>query len=545
MLFFVLMALIFMAYGVLSFIDATDLIHWLSQHHELNAEKSSTLGVYVNASAWFKMKAVLVIAFVFLIYLFFYDRMMMKETKLAIIAYGSLIKKEILILSIKERTSLFGLLILFSLVLITYSYFTPIQLDELHTWLYFIDRGALVTASYYPASNNHIAYNLLSVLPNLFLPPLWSVRIVSLFSAISAAFLFFIILRQRYTVALSIAGMLLLMTAAPFAWYGVQGRGYVLELTGLLIILYLLVQSRYDANTDRLLVLWNVFTLYIIPVAAIPLALLNLFYAYRLLKEDGNNFHRIIRTAIYSFVGVFLCYAPVGIFSGFESLINNPFVQRVAYNETWMIGLTSYMPGIWNFISGCSGIFSLVLVIVLGLSSILFGLMKNKLALLPLAVLAIPYLLLQVYPVLLFERTWLWLVVPFIWWVIEVTHVFASIKQTGTFIVAGCIILLIMISNLLRLYSSNTILVRDSERFMEIKQVIEKEAAGKTVLVLNDVNYEYLLFYQKKAKNYTLLYDNNPSEIRADLVLKSTQDFDDSEGAVLWMDNKDVLYVAK
>lgn len=534
-----------MAYGAISFIDPIDLIHWLSHHYQLDVEKTVVLGLYVNASAWFKMKVVLVIAFVFFIYLFFYDRTMMKETRFAIIAFTDRIKKDIQKLSVIEHTILWCLLALFSLGLTAYCYITPMQLDELHTWLYFIDRGALVTASYYPASNNHIAYNLLSIIGNQFLPPLWSARMVSLFSAISAALLFFLVLRQKYTVTLSIAGMLLLMSSAPFSWYGVQGRGYLLELTGLLLILYLLLQPLYDATTDRLLVLWNVFTLYVIPIAAIPLALLNLFYAYRLLKENNRNFHRIIRTALYTLVFVILCYAPVGIFSGFESLINNPFVQRIAYNEAWMIGFTSYMPGIWNFISGCSGIFSLVLLIVLVISAMLCWFLNNKLASLLVGVLAIPYLLLQVYPVLLFERTWLWLVVPFIWWIIEVTHVFARVKKTGTYLIAGCMMLLIMIPNLLRSYLSHTILVRNSERFMEILRVIEKEAVGKTVLVQDDVNYEYLLFYQRETKKYTLLYDNRQNNMKADLVFKSRQDFDESKGTVLWIDNKEVLYVPK
>jgi len=545
MLFFVLMALIFMAYAAITFIQPPELIQWLSQHYNLGAEKTISLHSYVHELAWLKMKLSLIVAFLFLCYLFIYDRNSLKESIQSVAFFFISVRKDLLHLSRNERAIVFTLVFLFSVALIVYCYFTPVQLDELHSWLYFIDRGALVTASYYPASNNHIAYNLLSVVWNVFLSPLWAMRMVSVLSAIFVVLLFFVVLKRRYTAVLSIAGMLLLMSSAPFAWYAIQGRGYVLELLGLMVILYLMIQPRYDAMTDRLLVLENVFTLYVIPIAIIPLAVLNLLYSYRLLQEGTTNIYRLMRIAIYSMVLVFLCYAPVVIFSGFEQLFNNPFAQRIPYHEALGIGWIKYMPDIWDFISGYNGMFSIIVLIALGAGSVLSFIEKKKFVLLPIAIGVLPLILLQVYPVLLFERTWLWLLIPLIFWYMEVVNFFIGLHKRWTFIVAGCFFVSIVTANGVRLYTTNRLLVQDFMHFMEMRHDIDAHVKEKIVRVYDEEVYECLVYYQTKEESYKLLYKEQQPDVKADAVLKSKQVFKSSDGSVLWMNSEKVLYLPK
>ncbi|MDB5258387.1 MAG: hypothetical protein JWM14_3082 [Chitinophagaceae bacterium] len=540
-LFFALIALIFVAYGALSFMGPQDLIQWLVQSYGLDVEKGRLLPLYIHEMTWVKLKVTLIIILFFLLYLFYCDKDLVKEYRLSFSSFFSWIKKDLLAFSLKERIVLVTLVTVFGGVLVYYSSITPVQLDELHTWLFFIKRGPLVTAAYYPASNNHIAYNLLSIPWSIFLSPVWALRMVSLWSAVGTVILFVLILKRRYSFSWSVAGMLLLMSSACFAWYAVQGRGYVLELFFLITILYILVQSQWNFATDRLLVLLNALTMYCVPIAIIPIALLNGFYAYHVFRLDHRNLKRIIKTAVYTMVLIFLCYLPVFIFSGFGSLVNNPFVQRLTYDEAFVVGFTEYLPGIWTFISGTEGYFSFVVLILLLVTTLIICLPQNKFLWILLMALISPFILLQAYPVLLFERTWLWLVIPFVCWCIEVGCRFTQRRELYTRITAVIFIAVIMVVNIVRSYTTNQLLVKNAQRFLELKQAIDIRMAGKTIRVYNDVLYDYLLFYQKESK-YELISGTQQSDIRTDALLKDWQDFKHSEGNVIWTDSVHVIY---
>ena len=542
-LFFTLIALIFVAYGALSFISPQDLIQWLVQSYGLDIEKAGLLPLYIHEMTWLKLRVTLAVLFVCVLYLFYGDREVIKEYKLSFFTFFSCIKKDLFEFSLKERITLVALVSVFIGALVYYSSVTPLQLDELHTWLFFIRRGALVTAAYYPASNNHIAYNLLSIPWSIILSPVWALRMVSLWSAVATVVLFLLILKRRYSFILSVVGMLLLMSSACFSWYTVQGRGYVLELFFLITILYILIRLPLNFTTDRLLVLANASAMYCVPVAIIPVILLNGFYVRQVFNSDPHNLKRTVRTAVYSVVLIFLCYLPVGIFSGFEQLVNNPFVQRITYHQAFVVGWTVYLPGIWNFISGCEGLVSTALLVLLLVGTILSCLKHDKLVWLPSLLFLLPLFLLQVYPVLLFERTWLWLVIPFVCWCLEVVHALHRKDKAYTTIAATVFILTIIMFNFTRSYTTNRLLIKNEQNFFTLKQAIEIHLNGKKISVDDDVLYDYLLFYQKDTKNYTLIYTPPSSAVKADAVLKDWKRFNPSYTKVLWADSVHVLYM--
>ena len=544
-LFFVLMALIFMAYVAISIIHTDDLIPWLIQYYGWEDEKAMILKQYIREETWTKAKAILILLFVGLIYIVCCDKNILKEYKLSFLSFFKWLKKDFMTCLPRERVALFLIMFLFGIIIIGYHCITPIQLDELHTWLFFVNRGPLVTVAYYPSSNNHIGYNLLSMGWNVFLPPLWAIRIVSMLSGMGTVLLLFLILKRKYTFLFSIAGMIMLMCSAPFMWYAVQGRGYVLELFVLMVILYMLTQPVYDFVTDRLLVLCNAFVLYIVPVALIPLTLLNVYYAYRLREAQQRSMFRIIRTFIYSGVLTFFCYAPVIIFSGWQQLFNNSFVQRIAYNKVLAVSIKQYIPSIWDFISGCSIPLSLIILIVLIGGSVFLYCKKNKFVVWPIAILCVPFILVQFYPVLLFERTWLWLVIPFVYWVIEVLWLFADLKKRWIVIVSIGFFFLIVSANVIRSYHTNRLLKEHASQFLKLKAIVEERLQGKTLRVYDDVTYDYLLFYQTAEKPYTLIYSDQQPALKEDMALCDYKNFRSSDGSIVWTDQKKVLYSSK
>jgi hypothetical protein len=541
-LFFVLLALIFVAYGALSFISPHDLIQWLVEYYKLDVERERLLSLYIHQMTWVKLKIALIIMCLFVLYLFCYDKELIKEYRLSFASLFYRIKKDLIAFSWNERIGLVILVLVFGSVLVYYSFSTPIQLDELHTWLFFIDRGPLVTAAYYPGSNNHIAYNLLSIPWTYVLSPVWALRMVSLCSAIGTVVVFACVLKRRYNFVWVIAGLLLLMSSACFSWYAVQGRGYVLELFCLITILYVLVQPELDFSSDRLLVLLNAMTMYCVPVAILPLALLNGYYVYRVFKSDQHHLKRIVKTTLYSIAWIFLCYLPVGIFSGFEQLVNNPFVQHISYQEAFVVGWTVYLPQIWDFISGCEGLLSICLLALLITGTFIGCLSGNQFVWIPVLVLLFPFVILQCYPVLLFERTWLWLIVPFVCWCLEVVTIFTGSGKKYTIITSAVFILVLITVNVGRSYTTNQLLVKDAQQFSLMKQAIDVHLSGKTIRVYDDVLYNYFLFYQGKIKTYQLVYGTQGSVSTTDAVLKDRKTFNLSDGKVIWLDSLHVLY---
>lgn len=541
-LFFILIALIFVAYGTLSFIGPQDFIQWFVQSYGLDVEKAKLLPLYIHEMTWLKLKVSLFIVLLFMLYLFYGDKDLLKEYRLSFFTFFGWIKRDLLSFSFKERVTFVALISMFTVALVYYSAITPIQLDELHTWLFFIRRGPLVTAAYYPGSNNHIAYNLLSIPWSFLLSPVWALRMVSLLSAIATVVLFLLILKRRYSFILSVVGILLLMSSTCFAAYAVQGRGYLLEIFFLITIVYLLIQLPFTFTTDRLLVLLNVLAMYCVPIAIIPLILLNGFYIYRIFKFDPNNLKRIIKTSVYSTVLIFLCYLPVGIFSGFEQLINNPFVQRITYHEAFAVGWTVYLPAIWDFISGCEGLVAAGLLVLLVVGTFLVF-KKDKFILIPSLLFLLPLLLLQVYPVLLFERTWLWLVIPFVCWCLEIVFVLNRKDNFYTTIAAAIFILTIVICNVIRSHTTNQLLVKSAQQLLELKQAIYLPLQGKTVSISDDVLYNYLLFSQEEPKNYTLVCGTPQSAVKVDALLNNWSSFNPSYGKVIWTDSVHVLYI--
>ncbi|MDB5273044.1 MAG: hypothetical protein JWO58_1411 [Chitinophagaceae bacterium] len=545
-LFLALIALIFTAYFFVLFYTPLDLFNWLSHHYNLGDNNVEILQQYINFFVWQKIKIVLFFCLLFLTYVYFMDRHFFSAYKKSFHLLYHALRDEFIDTSRKEKYILLVGSCLFSCMGVYYSSITPMQLDELDSWMFFVNRGLFVTAAYYPSNNNHIAFNLCSIVWNQFLSPLWAIRMVSIMSAVGVVVLFYVILRKKYNEPIVWMGMLLLMTSAPFVWYAVQGRGYELELLGLMFILFVLLNIKHDVYTDRLLILFNVFTVYVVPVALIPLALLNACYFYTLYIQKEEIVKRSFAIALYSIVFTLVVYAPVWIFSGFDHLLNNPFVQRVSYLETPYMALFIYAPQLWNFITGCEDALGGSILLGILIAVAVLWIKNERRVFIPLAVLCFPLLLLLVYPVLLFERTWLWLVIPYVLVWMEVFSLFIRRRSILNYLVMGTIVLLITWANGLRLYETNKNLVRNAEQISNTRDYLSAHFKNKKIRVCNDALYDYLRFDQVQGKGkYVLLTCAQGTTERADVVVDTRDRYKTAKGVLIWSNQQDVLYLPK
>lgn len=147
---------------------------------------------------------------------------------------------------IDERDIELGVFGLFFIFMAVYYFFRMVKLapwyDELYTYFYFIGNGPVYSAIHWPVPNNHIGYSVLSGFVYLIIKnPYIALRGISYLAALANLILIFVIgrytFKKGFALALSVfyAGMWLVNNLA------VQGRGYTLATTMMLICIYCIV----------------------------------------------------------------------------------------------------------------------------------------------------------------------------------------------------------------------------------------------------------------------------------------------------------------
>ncbi len=531
------MGLVFLSNVLVWTFSAAEVMVWMQLNYSITEDKKAILSSYVNESSWFKVRLLyLALSLSVIIFGRFYKKTI-NDVMSSLLCFVQLVMHEVSFLNRREKLLVGGIGFLFFLALIWYSSHVYVQLDELNSWLYFVNRGALVTIAYYPSSNNHIGYNVVSMFWNHFFQPVLAIRLTSMLSALGVICLLYVILVKRYHALLASLAILIVMCLAPFVWYAIQGRGYVLEVFVLLLLVFLVVHKS-DKKFDWSFVFVSVFALYIVPVALIPVGLLVLTYLY-VMRYD-LAFVKRATLVILSTVGLsVLVYAPVWIFSNAQLLFSNSLVKQVSWGEAPLTLATNYYPSLWMFITGTVGLPSILLAVSMILLSAWMMVMKRYLVLIPfMIVIVLPSLLFLVYPVLLYERTWIWLIVKMIWWLLEL---FVFLKASNRFVFYAFVLGffgLVIYSNSYKLYA-----VQQGAWVMEM-QLNELRApiceSGKRLKIDDDVLYTYFRYYEREC--FFLVESGVKQSEKGEWVLVPAAQFSGEEGEVICENSMGVLY---
>ncbi len=246
-------------------------------------------------------------------------------------------------LSQVERVTALLLLLLITVWRGYYAWTYPLSLDEIASFDYAVLPGAAVTASYYPLPNNHLLPNLLVAGLRVLLPagssPVLLLRLLpTLLSTALLPLSYGLLLRHaRFGVATLGLG---LFSLSPLAvYYAVAGRGYAWALAatvlGLAAALALLTPETRRRGRDRA---WAVFVssavvgLFAVPTHAYAvLALvvsLAIGFSHCPLRVRRQQLGRLALALAGVGGVVVVLYAPVGLLSGWNALLHNPYVAR-------------------------------------------------------------------------------------------------------------------------------------------------------------------------------------------------------------------------
>ncbi|WP_338815365.1 hypothetical protein V9L05_10015 [Bernardetia sp. Wsw4-3y2] len=317
-------------------------------------------------------------------------------------------------ISILERVVLFISLPIYIIFWWIYGW----QNDEVFSYTFFVDRGILVCATYYPAPNNHVAFLIFSAFLNKIIPSFFSdficLKLPATFSAIFSLWtiwLFFYRKNQK-TIAWFAFGLIAL--SGGFFFYATHGRGYAWIVLFFLwscfavfkiisnqnkAIFGVLVTTTPTTQSKKCWFLWSVSI--ILGCYTIPIFVYVWFGSLLGLWIIGTNKIRI-ESVIVSFISgiiILILYSPILIFNGLSAIVSNSWVAPL-HLQKWLQSLPFYL---WD-VHGIVGILALIISLILFFDKKEF----RKVVIYFWCIAYSPYLIVFIQKVLPFERVFLY-----------------------------------------------------------------------------------------------------------------------------------------
>ncbi len=376
-----------------------------------------------------------------------------------------------------------------------------IHYDEAWTYFMFTKNGIWRSISYYPAPNNHIFHSLLTTFTTqLPLPLILGLRLPALTASLLASILFFYVSTKFFNIKTSLILLTLFVFWYPVSAYAFAARGYSLILLAFIICFYALLQIIYSEPKYfyRYLLLFSFGTIigfYTIPSFLYPYAVsASLIFIFLLREKRDKHLFIFILTSILTGGIILGLYTPVFMVSGFKALVSNNGVKvlpllevlkRMPKHFKWTSKFLFYVP------------LTVFLIFILTVSLFLLLYKKDKRVLIPLAFLLSPPFILFIHKVIPFERTWIYLIVPFFFLIGLLIDKFTEkLKFTHTIIITSFFAIPLMIYARKSIYNAAGF----SRIAKQVTDFLIKQKA-KNVYVHHRVIDTYLIYYfiEKKA----------------------------------------------
>lgn len=292
------------------------------------------------------------------------------------------------------------------------------QNDEVFSYTFFVDRGILVCATYYPAPNNHVAFLIFSAFLNKIIPSFFSdficLKLPATFSAIFSLWTIWLFFYRRNQKMIAWFAFGLIALSGGFFFYATHGRGYAWIVLFFLwscfavfkiisnqnkAIVSVLVTTTATTQSKKCWFLWSVSI--ILGCYTIPIFVYVWFGSLLGLWIIGTNKIRIesIMVSFISGIIILILYSPILIFNGLSAIISNSWVAPLNLQK-WLQSLPFYL---WD-VHGIVGILTLIISLILFFDKKEF----RKVAIYFWCIAYSPYLIVFIQKVLPFERVFLY-----------------------------------------------------------------------------------------------------------------------------------------
>jgi hypothetical protein len=324
----------------------------------------------------------------------------------------------------------------------------PISYDEAWTYLNFTSTNVFVSASYYPAPNNHILFSLLTNFSALLpLPPKVAVRFPNLLISIGSFWIVLYIFRALFRSGIAVFLTVSLYVSYPFSLYSTQGRGYLLYILFAGLSFYFMYTNRYKKSKNRWILfgLSSLLGLYTIPSFIYASASIGLCGAlWFLCTKDWTGLLKFGITGILTGILTITAYIPVFLVNGLSAVTNNPFVEEKSFGYI-REHIFAHLQGTANWFWGTLPVGYVLTLIVMTFSA--FAAVRQQKYIFLAASIVICFLLPVVFiflqSVIPFERTWSYLIFFQILALGTILEAFISNVKPMT-LIAGTAVLIIL-----------------------------------------------------------------------------------------------------
>lgn len=230
--------------------------------------------------------------------------------------------------------------------------------DEVRAFEYFVDQGFWITLTYYPDTNNHIFYNLLCFLPDLFIDDgVLVMRVTALIGNLLLLLFLFVFTLRRFGFNVAIIAL----SFSSFIWetalFGGVGRGHLWMCFFSMVSLWALI--RFLETTNNLYLVW-VITFSVLGLFTVPTYLFFLAssFAYAVIYLIRMKRYDLIQLLLFAggliTVLTLLLYLPVILVNGMDVLTNHRWVQSLGIQKFLQI-FPVYLKELPEYILGLHG----------------------------------------------------------------------------------------------------------------------------------------------------------------------------------------------
>lgn len=271
--------------------------------------------------------------------------------------------------------------------------------DELYTYYWFISRGPLYAAIHWPLPNNHVGYSVLSSILMLTHNGYIALRGVSYAAALFNLYLLHRMLKDAFGGITAFAGIVLYSGLGSIMNLAVQGRGYTLSITFMLIMIMgsqAIIKGSGTKKNYLLVGLGAVAGLYTVPSSLYFVVMVFIAAGVILLIENKRRelgktvicavISAVVTFALYSIiwlavgsnllvkdrmgsyfgmshVSVIMKSFPSAWKAGFDYMLASPYIQSVPHNE-FAGKMISWIQSEMTEMSGMNGIVTLAVLIL-------------------------------------------------------------------------------------------------------------------------------------------------------------------------------------
>ncbi|OJJ15262.1 hypothetical protein BKI52_38245 [marine bacterium AO1-C] len=443
-------------------------------------------------------------------------------------------------LSKNQKTALLIAFCLVTASRIYYYWLLPLQYDETFTYIHLVNKGLLVSATYYPGPNNHVLFSEIAAVLNQLLPSLLALRLPSLVGGLLLWFLLWewFNTQTRFEWALILASLILL--TPTLSVYAVMGRGYSMQLLLALVGLRVVLATQYLSIHRFAFVLSSVLGFYLVPTYLYIFVTLVVFKISQvLLTKDRHSLKACLLDLVTVGLITSILYTPIILFNGLGAIIHNGWVQPLSF-EQWIQLFPQYLvelsQALWGDEAGLGiGIGFLVVLLIS------FFLKPHKyFGLLSLALL---FIIISVQRVLPPARTLQYLVLLYGWWIIQWLPKRTS-QSKYSLVVTLALIAPLLFYGITTTYTLRQIAYTPNPH-IEVAQKITSENKPQKVLVTHDTYAVFLQYFNTQSGNKHQIDIQQKKGVAYDWWIHSQKQLNTKQklptGTRLYLKNKEVM----